>query len=584
MEDRSIAVPCFTRPVWVLDRAESWQRATAASGRPSVSLRTREAAVAPVTATTECAMPTAATEGGPPVPGPAWRGRPASRERAGSQGRSETCAARAVTGPTLSRGKIFARVVAAPRSRSGYCRLDEVWAGWLRLGPRRRRNEFGPRRGLWGGWPWLSRNRRSRGHRRVLAIPRPVDRGRPGRRLPGTRPARERAPRLRRDLGPGHRRGHVRTLRRPEFDCALLDLGLPDSEGLDALHRLHRGESTDRRRRAHRARRPDPRRQALEVGAQDYLTKATVSRESLNRSIRYAIARRRGEETARRLRDAELFRRRELASRARALGAADPRTTTRSAGRHGISRVGGAPSWGATSSTPSSSRTAASVPSSATCAGTAPTRRRSGSRSAWRGGRWCWPTNRLTSRCPLSTASSRRSGRATRSSPPCATSNCTLTASTRRCTWPGIPAPSCSPAATSSNCPVEARGPAAGRVRRLEMAGQPGRAGPEWTCHLHRRDRRGPATARATASRRRGWHGWPSTRWTTRRPRSHWPIELILRDRGGQRRTAPRRCRPPAALDVDTLVALTDDAPESSTRSTGQGHGPTTAPEPSTGP
>jgi serine phosphatase RsbU (regulator of sigma subunit) len=94
---------------------------------------------------------------------------------------------------------------------------------------------------------------------------------------------------------------------RAEFDCALLDLGLPDSQGLEALNRLHEVSprtavvvltGLDDRLRGDRA---------LALGAQDYLTKATVSQESLNRSIRYAIARQRGEETARRLRDAELF-------------------------------------------------------------------------------------------------------------------------------------------------------------------------------------------------------------------------------------------------------------------------------------
>jgi len=90
------------------------------------------------------------------------------------------------------------------------------------------------------------------------------------------------------------------------FDCALMDLGLPDSEGLGALIGLlarspglpvvvltglddrHRGEK------------------ALEFGAQDYLTKAAVNADSLIRSIRYAIVRRRSDDAARRLLEAEL--------------------------------------------------------------------------------------------------------------------------------------------------------------------------------------------------------------------------------------------------------------------------------------
>ena len=92
-----------------------------------------------------------------------------------------------------------------------------------------------------------------------------------------------------------------------DFDCALLDLGLPDSEGFEALHRLHEvspGTATVVLTGLDDSIRGDP---ALELGAQDYLTKGSVSRESLHRSIRYAIARQRGEETARRLRDAEIF-------------------------------------------------------------------------------------------------------------------------------------------------------------------------------------------------------------------------------------------------------------------------------------
>jgi DNA-binding NarL/FixJ family response regulator len=90
--------------------------------------------------------------------------------------------------------------------------------------------------------------------------------------------------------------------------CVLLDLGLPDSGGLDALAAVLKlvpeaavvvltGLSDRSQGSA-----------AVALGAQDYLAKGSIDGEALARSLRYSIARRRGVETARRLREAELLR------------------------------------------------------------------------------------------------------------------------------------------------------------------------------------------------------------------------------------------------------------------------------------
>ena len=88
--------------------------------------------------------------------------------------------------------------------------------------------------------------------------------------------------------------------------CVLLDLGLPDSQGLNGLRQLlqlepeaaivmltgqaseHLGE------------------QAVRAGAQDYLVKGEVAGHMLNRVIRYAVERRRAEETQRALQMAQI--------------------------------------------------------------------------------------------------------------------------------------------------------------------------------------------------------------------------------------------------------------------------------------
>ncbi len=89
--------------------------------------------------------------------------------------------------------------------------------------------------------------------------------------------------------------------------CVLLDLGLPDAEGLDALEGVlaaapdvavvvltGRAES-------------DLALRAVAAGAQDYLTKDMVDAASLTRSIRYAVARKGAIESSRRLFVSELM-------------------------------------------------------------------------------------------------------------------------------------------------------------------------------------------------------------------------------------------------------------------------------------
>ena len=89
-------------------------------------------------------------------------------------------------------------------------------------------------------------------------------------------------------------------------NCVLLDLGLPDAEGIDGLRRLLAiagsaavcvltGRSDEHLGVA-----------AVAEGAQDYLVKGQVDGVLLSRSLRYAVERKRADENARRLREVEL--------------------------------------------------------------------------------------------------------------------------------------------------------------------------------------------------------------------------------------------------------------------------------------
>ncbi len=94
-----------------------------------------------------------------------------------------------------------------------------------------------------------------------------------------------------------------------EVECVLLDLALPDADGLDGLRHVLRvapqvavivltGLTDEYRGIA-----------AVAAGAQDYLLKGQVDGPLLARAIRFAIERRRAEDTVRQLREAELLAR-----------------------------------------------------------------------------------------------------------------------------------------------------------------------------------------------------------------------------------------------------------------------------------
>jgi hypothetical protein len=98
-----------------------------------------------------------------------------------------------------------------------------------------------------------------------------------------------------------HLQQAAKELRTSPADVVLLDLTLPDSSGLDTFEELHRQHGhlpiviltcvEDESLAV----------KAIERGAQDYLLKGQVDRNSLARGLRYAIERKRGAEAIRRL-------------------------------------------------------------------------------------------------------------------------------------------------------------------------------------------------------------------------------------------------------------------------------------------
>jgi serine phosphatase RsbU (regulator of sigma subunit) len=90
------------------------------------------------------------------------------------------------------------------------------------------------------------------------------------------------------------------------FDCVLMDLGLPDASGLDALRDVLEEAADTAVLVLTGLADEQSGTEAMAAGAQDYLVKGQVDGELLTRSIRYAVERKRADEQLRRLYASEL--------------------------------------------------------------------------------------------------------------------------------------------------------------------------------------------------------------------------------------------------------------------------------------
>jgi len=91
----------------------------------------------------------------------------------------------------------------------------------------------------------------------------------------------------------------VVTLRDQKLDLVILDLGLPDSQGIDTLIRLRRENLEVAAVVITGIDNEDMGLMAIQEDAQDYLVKGTFDKSSLLRSIRYSLERKRISETLR---------------------------------------------------------------------------------------------------------------------------------------------------------------------------------------------------------------------------------------------------------------------------------------------
>jgi PAS domain S-box-containing protein len=84
-----------------------------------------------------------------------------------------------------------------------------------------------------------------------------------------------------------------------DIDVGLLDLALPDSEGLETFNRIHRSVPDLPVIVLTATNNDDIAIQAMQAGAQDYLVKGEINRHLLQRAMRYAIERQRSESALR---------------------------------------------------------------------------------------------------------------------------------------------------------------------------------------------------------------------------------------------------------------------------------------------
>lgn len=92
----------------------------------------------------------------------------------------------------------------------------------------------------------------------------------------------------------------IAALRQSTFDVVLLDLGLPDSQGLSTLQRLQREDNTIPVVVLSAKADEELALEAVAAGAQDYLVKSQIDGGVLERAIRYSVERRRIADSLRR--------------------------------------------------------------------------------------------------------------------------------------------------------------------------------------------------------------------------------------------------------------------------------------------